>query len=87
MDSDPNGGFKKIFTDGSKLNGRVGSGIVCLYESRYIIWKEENGMNDEAGAFVAEAVTIQMAVEKVDPIKETTVIVFRLQIRIDDFGV
>ncbi|GBM48232.1 hypothetical protein AVEN_72499-1 [Araneus ventricosus] len=71
MDSDPNGGFKKIFTDGSKLNGRVGSGIVCLDESRYIIWKEENRLSDDANVFVAEAVAIQMAVEKVVPTKET----------------
>ncbi|GBN75732.1 hypothetical protein AVEN_268167-1 [Araneus ventricosus] len=51
MDSDPNGRFKRIFTDGSKLNGRVGSGIVCLSEARDIIWKEEIRLNDEGPRF------------------------------------
>ncbi|GBM65623.1 hypothetical protein AVEN_164728-1 [Araneus ventricosus] len=74
MDSDPNGRFKKIFTDGSKLNGRVGSGIVCLNEARDIIWKLEIRLNDEASVFIAEAVAIQMAVEKVGPTKEKIVI-------------
>ncbi|GBM51149.1 hypothetical protein AVEN_2500-1 [Araneus ventricosus] len=74
MDSDPNGRLKKIFTDGSKLNLRVGSGIVCLSDSRDIIWKEEIMLNDEASVFVAEAVAIQMAVEKVGPTKEKIVI-------------
>ncbi|GBN18211.1 hypothetical protein AVEN_271359-1 [Araneus ventricosus] len=87
MDSDPNGGFKKIFTDGSKSNGRVGSCIVCLDEGRYIMWKEENRLNDEASVFVAEAVAIQLAVEKVGPTEEIIVIFFGLQIRIDGFGV
>ncbi|GBM57505.1 hypothetical protein AVEN_137938-1 [Araneus ventricosus] len=58
MDSDPNGTFKKIFTDGSKLNGRVGSGIVFLSEARDIIWKLEIRLNDEASVFIAEAVAI-----------------------------
>ncbi|GBN76678.1 hypothetical protein AVEN_8963-1 [Araneus ventricosus] len=74
MDSDPNGRFKKIFTDGSKLNGRVGSGIVCLSEDRDIIWKLEIRLNNEASVFIAEAVAIQMAVEKVGPTKEKIVI-------------
>ncbi|GBM90846.1 hypothetical protein AVEN_49810-1 [Araneus ventricosus] len=74
VDSDPNGSFKKIFTDGSKLNGRVGPGIVCLSEARGIFWKEEISLNDEASVFVAEAVAIQMAVEKVGPNKEKIVI-------------
>ncbi|GBM48553.1 hypothetical protein AVEN_184572-1 [Araneus ventricosus] len=74
MDSDPNGRFKKIFTDGSKLNGRVGSDVVCLNEDRDMIWKLEIRLNDEASVFIAEAVAIQMAVEKVGPTKEKIVI-------------
>ncbi|GBM10297.1 hypothetical protein AVEN_50013-1 [Araneus ventricosus] len=70
MDSDAKGRFKKIFTNGSKLNGRVGSGIVCLNEDRDIIWKEEIRLNDEASVFVAEAVAIQKAREKAGPTKE-----------------
>ncbi|GBL79127.1 hypothetical protein AVEN_92378-1 [Araneus ventricosus] len=72
MDSDPNSRFKKIFTDVSKLNGRVTSGIVCLNEAGDIIWKEEIRLNDEASVFVAEA--IQMALKKVGPTKEKIVI-------------
>ncbi|GBM66892.1 hypothetical protein AVEN_263949-1 [Araneus ventricosus] len=74
MDLDPNGGFKKIFTDGSKLNGRVGSDIVCLDEGRDIIWKEEIRSKDEASVFVSKAVAIQRAVEKVGSTKEKMVI-------------
>ncbi|GBN76382.1 hypothetical protein AVEN_35649-1 [Araneus ventricosus] len=74
LDSDPNGRFKKIFTDGSKLNGRVGSGIVCLSEASDIIWKLEIRLNDEASVFIAEAEAIQMAVEKVGPTKGKIVI-------------
>ncbi|GBO00127.1 hypothetical protein AVEN_85243-1 [Araneus ventricosus] len=74
MSSDPNGRFKKIFTDGSKLNGRIGSGIVCLGKARDIIWKEEIRLYEEASVFVAESVAIQMAVEKVGPTKEKIVI-------------
>ncbi|GBM26696.1 hypothetical protein AVEN_124988-1 [Araneus ventricosus] len=73
MDSDPKGRFKKIFIDVSKLNGRLGSGIVCLDEGRDIIWKEEIRLNDEASVFVAEAVAIQMTVEKVGSTKEKIV--------------
>ncbi|GBM65497.1 hypothetical protein AVEN_223592-1 [Araneus ventricosus] len=73
MDSDPNGRFKKIFTDGSKLNGRVGFSIVCLSEARDIIWKEEIRLNDEASVFVDNKVAIQMSVEKVGPTKEKIV--------------
>ncbi|GBO35533.1 hypothetical protein AVEN_129242-1 [Araneus ventricosus] len=69
MNSDPNGRFKKIFTDGSKLNGRVGSGIVCLSEARDIIWKEEIRLNDETSIFVAEAMQF-----KFGPTKEKIVI-------------
>ncbi|GBM65089.1 Putative protein in type-1 retrotransposable element R1DM [Araneus ventricosus] len=87
MDSDPNGRFKKIFTDESKLNGRVGSGVVCLSEDIDIIWKLEIRLNDEASVFIAEAVAIQMAVEKVGPTKEKIVIFFGFQIRIDGSGV
>ncbi|GBM90281.1 hypothetical protein AVEN_189064-1 [Araneus ventricosus] len=74
MDSDPNSRFKKIFTCKSKLNGRVDSGIVCLNEGTDTMWKEEIRLNDEASVFVAEAVAIQMAVEKVGPTKEKIVI-------------
>ncbi|GBN21625.1 hypothetical protein AVEN_247406-1 [Araneus ventricosus] len=74
MDSDPNGRFKKIFTDASKLNGRVGSGVVCLHEGRDIIWKGKILLNDEASVFVDEAVAIQMAVENVGSTKEKTAI-------------
>ncbi|GBM83986.1 hypothetical protein AVEN_110118-1, partial [Araneus ventricosus] len=65
MDSDPYGRFKKIFTNRSKLIGRVISGIVCVDKSRDIIWKKEMRLNDEARVFVAEAVAIQMTVEKI----------------------
>ncbi|GBM56594.1 hypothetical protein AVEN_128387-1 [Araneus ventricosus] len=57
-----------------KLNGRVGSGVVCLSEDRDIIWKLEIRLNDEASVFIAEAVAIQMAAEKVGPTKEKIVI-------------
>ncbi|GBM94887.1 hypothetical protein AVEN_118186-1 [Araneus ventricosus] len=87
MDPDPNGGFKEIFTDRSKLNERVGSDIVCLDEGIDIIWKEEIRLNDEASVFVAEAVAIQMAVGKVDPTKEKNSYFFGLQIRIGGSGV
>ncbi|GBM19824.1 hypothetical protein AVEN_86162-1 [Araneus ventricosus] len=74
MDNDSNVRFNKIFTNGSKLNGRVGPGIVCLKQGRDIIWKKEIRLNAEASGFVVEAVAIQIAVEKVCLTKEEIVL-------------
>ncbi|GBN91596.1 hypothetical protein AVEN_229391-1 [Araneus ventricosus] len=54
----------------SRQHQRVLLIISRVGDGRDIIWKEEIRLSDETSAFVAEAVAIQMAVEKVGPIKE-----------------
>ncbi|GBO19432.1 hypothetical protein AVEN_169730-1 [Araneus ventricosus] len=55
---------KNIFTDGSKLDARVGSGVVCLDQRDNILWQCEIRLNDEASVFLAEAYAIFMALQK-----------------------
>ncbi|GBM71867.1 hypothetical protein AVEN_229363-1 [Araneus ventricosus] len=53
----------KIFTDGSKLNNRVGLGIVCLDENGDQLWNLSERLSDEASVFIAEATAIFRAIE------------------------
>ncbi|GBN47628.1 hypothetical protein AVEN_110402-1 [Araneus ventricosus] len=55
---------KNIFTDGSKLDARVGSGVVCLDQRDNILWQCEIRLSDEASVFLAEAYAIFIALQK-----------------------
>ncbi|GBO19536.1 hypothetical protein AVEN_226819-1 [Araneus ventricosus] len=65
MDLDLNKRVLKIFTDGSKLNERVGCGIVCFDEMNKEIWSLSHRLSDNASVFIAEAFAILFAVKRV----------------------
>ncbi|GBO35083.1 Putative protein in type-1 retrotransposable element R1DM [Araneus ventricosus] len=54
----------KIFTDGSKLNNKVGFGIACFDERDEHLWSVSERLNDEASVFIAEAMAIFYAIDK-----------------------
>ncbi|GBO00381.1 hypothetical protein AVEN_52679-1 [Araneus ventricosus] len=65
MDLDLNRRVLKIFTDGSKLNERVGCGIVCFDEMNQEIWSLSHRLSDNSSVFIAEAFAILFAVKRV----------------------
>ncbi|GBM30740.1 hypothetical protein AVEN_30570-1 [Araneus ventricosus] len=65
LDLDPNKSVPKIFTDGSKLNERVGRGIVCYDENNKESWSSLYRLSDNTSVFIAEATAILFAIKKV----------------------
>ncbi|GBO30700.1 hypothetical protein AVEN_198438-1 [Araneus ventricosus] len=53
----------KIFTDGSKINNKVGIGIVCFDVNGDRKWSYSERISDAASVFIAEALAIFRALE------------------------
>ncbi|GBN90275.1 Putative protein in type-1 retrotransposable element R1DM [Araneus ventricosus] len=60
----------KIFTDGSKLNNKVGLGIVCFETNGVQKWSYSERISDAASVFIAEAMAILRALEMSKDIEE-----------------
>ncbi|GBN23380.1 hypothetical protein AVEN_79462-1 [Araneus ventricosus] len=56
---------KNIFTGGSKLDARVGSGVVCLDQKDDVLRQCEIRLNDKATVFLAEAFSILTALQRI----------------------
>lgn len=55
---------KEIYTDGSKINDKVGSAIV-VYNYRNKIYQDSYRLNDEATVYMAELLAIEKAIDYV----------------------
>ncbi|GBM47147.1 hypothetical protein AVEN_139227-1 [Araneus ventricosus] len=54
----------KVFTDGSKLNNRVGFRIACFDEFDEHLWSVSERLNDEATVFIAETMAVFQTIGK-----------------------
>ncbi|GBO20539.1 hypothetical protein AVEN_89962-1, partial [Araneus ventricosus] len=57
--------FKSIYTDGSGIGGKIGSGLVCLDKEDNILWQKEVRLKNEASVFLAEAFAIKLALQNI----------------------
>ncbi|GBM53301.1 hypothetical protein AVEN_259293-1 [Araneus ventricosus] len=57
--------FKSIYTDGSGIGGKIGSGLACLDKEDGILWQKEVRLHNEAAVFLAVAFAVKLALQNI----------------------